>query len=303
MNIRYFLVFMMAILVAACGVESPSDTEEPGIGRKKPLIVASNYPLYFFAREIAGDSAEVVFPVMRGDPADWKPDSESIALLQSADLVILNGAGYESWLDWVSLPSEVLIDTSAGIREQLLPLEEETLHQHGPQGEHSHTGYAFTVWLNPVLAASQARAIEKAISERIPENRENHRARLAEIEAELSDLDGALQLAFEAVGDQYFVFSHPVYQYLAQRYGIKGVSMHWEPEEEPGVKAWIEFQNALQSHPATQMIWEDQPVQATLDKLRTSGIRPIVFRTASNRPKDKDYFGVMYANIEGLGLD
>jgi len=41
---------------------------------------------------------------MEGDPVNWKPGSEAIARMQSADLVILNGAGYETWLGWVSLP-------------------------------------------------------------------------------------------------------------------------------------------------------------------------------------------------------
>jgi len=300
MNLRYFPVFLLSLLLAACGGESAPDPATADAAKTRPLIIASNFPLYFFAREIAGDSAEVIFPSMEGDPANWKPGSEAIARMQSADLVILNGAGYESWLNWVSLPNDVLLDTSAGIGGRLIAMEEETVHQHGPQGAHSHQGLAFTIWLDPKLAMQQASAIEQAISGLVPENREAHQARLADLNARLAKLDEELRTAFDALGDQPLVFSHPVYQYLAARYGLNGVSVHWEPGEDPGIKAWIDFQEILRSHPAKLMIWEDQPGDATVSRLEQLGIQPIPFHTASNLPEGSDYFEVMNANVDFL---
>ena len=300
MNLQYFPVFLLSLLLAACGGESAPEPAAADAAKTRPLIIASNFPLYFFAREIAGDSAEVIFPSMEGDPVNWKPGSEAIARMQSADLVILNGADYETWLGWISLPDGILLDTSAGIGDRLIPLQEETVHQHCPEGEHSHQGFAFTIWLDPTLAMEQASVIEQAISELVPENQQAHRARLANLQARLAALDEELRIAFEAVGGQPLVFSHPVYQYLAARYGLNGVSVHWEPGEDPGIKAWIDFQEVLRSHPAELMIWEDEPGDVTAGQLEQFGIQPIPFHTASNLPEGSDYFDVMNANVDRL---
>jgi len=301
MTLRFFVVLLLTLLLASCGGES---TPEPAVSEEetRPLVIASNYPLYFFAGEIAGDSANVIFPSMQGDPANWKPGGEDIAQMQSAQLVILNGAAYESWLDWVSLPDGILLDTTAGIGDRLIPLQDETIHQHGPQGEHSHQGFAFTVWLDPTLAMEQASAIKQAISELVPENKEAHQARLATLHTRLATLDQALRLVFESLGDQPLVFSHPVYQYLAARYDLNSISVHWEPGEEPGAKAWIDFHDLLKNHPAKLMLWEDEPRKETAGKLRQAGVLSIPFQTASNRPDSGDYFDVMDANVGRLHL-
>jgi zinc transport system substrate-binding protein len=300
MSIRSLVLILASLFLGACGEGPLPETGGAATARTQALIIASNYPLYYFAQEIAGDSVQLVLPSMEGDPADWKPDSESIAQMQSADLLILNGAAYESWLNWISLPNSVLLDTAEGIRDRLLPLSEETIHQHGPAGEHSHPGPAFTIWLNPLLAIEQARAIEEAISTLVPQNREAHRTRLALLEARLAGLDDALGDAFASLGGQPVIFSHPVYQYLADRYTLNGMSMHWEPGEDPSVKAWIDFQDILRDHPAQIMIWEGGPGEKTADKLEQLGLRSIVFQTGANRPENGDYFQLMEANIERL---
>lgn len=300
MKFRQFPAFFLSLMLAACGGEAAPEAVAIAAANNRPLIVTSNYPLYYFAREIAGDSARVIFPAMEGDPANWKPDSEAIAQMQSANLIVLNGAAYESWLNWVSLPEGILLDTTAGIRDRLIPLNEEAVHQHGPAGEHSHKGLAFTVWLDPGLAIEQARAIEQAISELLPQNQASHRARLNGLEARLLTLDQELQAAFEELGAQALLFSHPVYQYLIVRYGLNGASVHWEPGRDPGIKGWIDFRKTLRNHPAHLMLWEDQPIAETADTLLQLGVQSIPFHTASNLPAGSDYFEVMNENIRRL---
>jgi len=299
---RLFPILLFCISLIACDAteNTQSSNAEISIG---PLVVASNYPLYFFASQIAGeagDTLQVVLPDIEGDPANWVPTADDIELLQSADLVLLNGAGYESWLDWITLGGGNMINTTAGIDGMLIGLEESVTHQHGPAGEHAHRGTAFTTWLDPQLAGKQADAIASTLESLIPEQAGIFKKNLSTLQGKLTALDAELSSAFSAWDGQPILFSHPVYQYLENRYDLNGISLHWEPDVEPGISDWIELQKIIQQHPAAIMLWEEEPLASISERLSELGIRAIVFLTASNLPEKGDYFVVMRGNAERL---
>jgi len=299
------LIISVSVLFTACesADRQSSHTGEPGPEFGVSLVVVSNYPLYFFASRIVNgiDGApEIVLPIIGGDPAFWLPDAEQIQLLQSADVIALNGAGAESWLNLMTVDRRRLLDTSAYIENQLIPLEDTVKHQHGPEGAHSHQDMASNTWLDPHLAIAQAQALTDALSELAPTGESQFRDNMAKLEQELRKLDARLAQVFAKLDGRPVLFSHPVYQYLQHRYGINGESMHWEPDEDLSSPDWIELQQILASHPATIMIWEDQPLDDTEKILANAGIQSIPFRTGVNRPDEGDYFSLMRANAERL---
>jgi zinc transport system substrate-binding protein len=299
------LLIILVVLIAACeGADRPASSDDE-LRSESPtsLVVASNYPLYFFAVRIAEGvdlAPEIVLPEIDGDPALWTPSAEQIQLLQSADLVLLNGAGAESWLNLISIDRRRLVDTSVNIEERLIALVSSVQHQHGPEGEHSHIGTAFTTWLDPKLAVAQARVVTEALVRLFPENESQFRENLARLDSELIELDSQMEAAFERFDGRPVLFSHPVYQYLQRRYRINGMSVHWEPDQAPTTSDWIELQQILSKHPASIMIWEDQPLPETEARLAVAGIRSIVFVTVANRPIEGDYISEMRANIKRL---
>jgi len=293
---KHILLFVALVLLTACTEKQPDGVDLNAV-QGRPVVIASNYPLYFFTQKISGDVIDVRFPEIEGDPAMWAPGGQESADLQNADLLILNGAGYESWLAFTTLPGGHLLDTTANVQAMLLPIENETVHQHGPAGKHSHQGTAFTTWLDPQLAIEQARSILQGLSQLKPEQSGLFNRNFEELKMELEQLDQSLAQAFTRLGDQAVVFSHPVYQYLQHRYGINGRSMHWEPDTEPGTKEWIDFGNLLREHPAKLMLWEAPPIDAVQEKLRQMGVVYVVFDPAGNLPDQGDFFSVMDQNL------
>ena len=294
---KNLLIIALTAILFACTDDEPGDPG-PVAAKSKPIVVTSNYPLYFFASEIAADTIDVRFPSIDGDPAMWVPAGDDVGMLQGADLLILNGAGYEAWLAFATLPQDRILDTTAGVKDILLPIEEATVHQHGPQGQHSHEGTAFTTWLDPSLAIEQARAIKLGLTGLLPDQAASFQANFAGLEQRLLELDRSLARAFSDLGDQPVIFSHPVYQYLQQRYGINGRNVHWEPKLEPDTGEWIDFGNLLREHSATLMIWEAPPMPAVREKLAAMGVNSVVFSPAGNLQGGIDYFAAMDQNLE-----
>jgi zinc transport system substrate-binding protein len=94
--------------------------------------------------------------------------------------------------------------------------------------------------------------------------------------------------------------SHPVYQYLARRYGLDIQSVHFEPGEMPDPEGWHELERVLESHPAKWMLWEDEPMAETRAKLEELGVESVVFDTCGNKPQEDDFLSRMKSNIAKL---
>jgi zinc transport system substrate-binding protein len=264
-------------------------------------VYTVNYPLAYFAQRIGGEHIDVVFPVPGGvDPAFWIPDAKDIAGFQQADLILLNGAGYAKWIKRASLPRRKLVNTSAAFHDQYISVRETVSHQHGPGGEHSHAGTAFTTWLDFSQAIEQARAIKQALEKKLPEKAETFGQNFQSMEQELDSLDQAMMAMVAKDPDRLFIASHPVYQYLARRYHIKLVSVMWEPEVIPDATQWHSLQQRLETHLAEWMIWEGIPDEQSVTKLQTLGVDSLVFDPVANAPDQGDFIAVMKSNIKEL---
>jgi len=270
-------------------------------GRLKVYVV--NYPLQYFAERVGGERTEVVLPApAEGDPAYWNPDADTVTAYQQADLIFLNGAGYAKWVKKVSLPRAKMVNTSKGLEDRFITSEEIATHTHGPGGRHAHESLAFTTWLDFELAARQARAITDAMSRKVPEGRESFEENYTALEKDLAGLDRRVRETVATDPSRPLVASHPVYQYLARRYGLNVRSVHWEPDEAPSLEQWSELRALLKKHPAKWMIWEGEPDPEVAAELEKIGVKSLVFDPSAGVPGEGDFLTVMERNIAGLEL-
>jgi zinc transport system substrate-binding protein len=191
------------------------------------------------------------------------------------------------------------VNTSAGFSDAYIEIETATTHSHGPGGDHSHAGTAFTTWLDLTQATEQARAIKNALMKRRPDQAEVFEQNFNLLAQELRELDTELRAVLKDV-DVPLLASHPVYQYLARAYGLDLRSVTWEPGEVPPGGEWVALQTLLNEHPARVMLWEDSPIPETARRLQTLGIDVVVFSPAGNRPEAGDFMTVMQENLQRL---
>ena len=166
---KIILVIVLCLIWMGGCAQNGEDAAVSSQQDQKPVVYVSHYPLQYFVERVA-PWVEVRFPAdAAGDPAYWNPKAEEVSAMQKADAIVLNGASYETWLKNVSLAQTQLVDTSAGLTDRLIPLEGKTTHSHGLEGEHEHSGTAFTLWLDMTLAQAQIQAIRADFSTRWPE--------------------------------------------------------------------------------------------------------------------------------------
>ena len=294
---KEMILALLLIVPMGCGKGSATN-EQKADG--KPTLAAVNYPLAYFAERIGGDAADVKFPAPAGDPAYWTPNAEAVRIYQQADRILLNGAGYATWTQNVSLPASRCVDTSKAFADTLIHLKEDLTHSHGPAGKHAHGKTAFTTWLDFAQAAEQAQAVHDAIASRPGMDSAALAEGLAALKSDLADLDVAMQDVARKIGQRPMVASHPVYPYWSARYSLNTKSVHWEPDEAPTQAQWKELHSLLRDHPANVMIWEGEPLPATVAKLKAMGLDSVVFDPCGNRPSQGDFVAVMKANVRRL---
>ena len=271
--------------------------------KSKLVVYVSNYPLKYFAESIGGDAITVKFLIPSNiDPAFWTPEANDIAQMQAGDLIFLNGATYEKWLQTVSLPGSKLVDTSSVFSDRYLNVDQTITHNHGPSGEHSHQGTAFTTWINFKLAIEQAATIRDALSEGLPQQRAVFDANFTALEKKLTALDQQIEAIVTASekNNQPLLASHPVYDYFSDRYDLNLKSVLWEPETVPEQQQWNELKKILANHPAKWMIWEGEPNSESIQRLKELGVESIVFSPAGNTPETGNFLEVMQTNADNL---
>lgn len=298
MSLKAFaLIFVFSLLMAGCTDDS-SDAKVAN--DQPPEIVTVNYPLFYFTQQLAGDLANVTLPIPADiDPAQWQPNIDEILKLQQAELIILNGAGYSSWLNKVSLPSRQLLNTSTAIKEQWIALDQQTTHSHGPTGAHSHSGYAFTTWMDITIASQQAQSIAAALVARWPEQKTVIEPREQALLSALDKLDRSYQDAAQCLAGYQRIYSHPVYQYFERRYQLPGTSLHWEPGQMPSDAQWQQLQEMIDGSGPGVFIWEDTPDPVIAERMSSMGLEFITLKPAANR-SERDWLGEQESNLQQL---
>lgn len=250
--------------------------------QERTRVITVNYPLQYIAEQLLGDAAEVVMPVPADvDPSFWRPSISDISDIQSADLILLNGAGFATWVDRVSLPRSKLVNTSASIEDQFIVTESIT-HSHGEGAEHSHEGLASYTWLDPSLAIAQAEAVAAAIAARDLAPAAEVESRLAALRSEFETLDAEAESGLAGLTDVPMIATHPRYQYVARRYDLSITALEWEAGAMPTDAEVADLQTMIGETGARVLIWEAEPPAAAFEITAALGLQNVVFPTLAH---------------------
>lgn len=204
------------------------DTGRPALQdrqeQEKITVVASFYPLYEFASRVVGERAEVSSLIPAGvEPHDWEPTAEYVSRGRAADVMVINGAGFERWVD--ETEAKVVANTSEGIE---FNYEEENEAGDDEHGHRDATGGAVNphIWLDPILAKHQIDKIRDVMVSSDPANADYYNQNADRFTAELDSLDAFIRSELADCDKSYFIAFHDAFTHFSERYGLRQHSIH-----------------------------------------------------------------------------
>lgn len=200
-------------------------------------VVASFTILGDMAGRIGGDGVAVTTLVgPDGDAHVYEPTPADARALAGADLVIVNGLGFEGWMDRLVQASGYkgpVVVATAGI-DPLAGAEEEG---HGHSHDHGHHhGTDPHAWQSVANAKVYAGNIAGGLAAAAPAQAEAFRSGLASYRAELDALEAEIEATLAPIPRErrIIVTAHDAFGYYAQAYGVTflapvGISTEAEP--------------------------------------------------------------------------
>lgn len=233
------LVALALVFLANCR-HQPS---KPAPADGKIRVAATIFPLADVIRNIGGQDVEVFCLLGPGQSEhDFQPTAQHAESLAGAKLVVLVGLGSDEW----AMPA--IRATASGARllrlgegvEPLAAQEEVEGHEAHDEGDdhespdanhgHGHDHGNLTgdphVWLDPVLMQTFVTRIAEEFSQIDPPHAGQYAQRRDAYLAELRKLDEEYRTALGGLKHREFVTFHAAFNYIAQRYGLRQLSLH-----------------------------------------------------------------------------
>ena len=307
-----FAVYSTTTESGSTDMQGAALADEPRI-----LVLSSFYPIGQFVDNVGGDRVESALVLPPGaEPHDWEPTVKDVQSMVDADVVVINGIGFETWvksLEDVRFEG-VLIDTSEGV--EIMEIAEGTRsHGHGHDDGHGmeaedHDGDGPRdeifgdphIWLNPVLAQMQVQNIADGLSEADPKNADYYQENADRYIAELQQLDSNIRAGLESCSRE-FVAYHYAFAYFSAEYDlVQHVILNsMTPHGEVAPRTLLDVIETARTH-GLDVIFADEAAdpktaQVVADEI---GGQVLTLSPLEIAQPDTTYMSKMYENLENL---
>lgn len=299
------LVAFVLVIVAAVSVYMILNRE----GKDKPeglKVVTTIFPVYDFARAVAGDKAEVTMLLTPGLEAhSYEPKPSDIATLADSSLFIYTSADMEPWAtDLISSlgPDSKTSTLEAGYGVPVLldsSHEDEDLSKEGPGLEDEHANDPH-IWLDFTNAQYMVRRIAASLAEIDPDNAAYYGDNAEAYCLRLEELD---QRYFEVVNGAstrtIIHGGHYAFGYMSNRYGLTYTAVQgFSPDTEPSPRQMSDIAEALKLANTGYIFYEEliEPRAAKVIAEET-GASMLMLHAGHNISKEDFEAGVSFIDI------
>jgi len=267
------------------------------ISTSKVNVVASIYPLAYFAQEIGGERVHVVSITPSGaEPHDYDLTSRDIINIENSKLLLLNGL-VEPWGESIKKAVEGKNILVAEVGDGLFTTNQQgdmaTLDPH--------------VWISPPLAKKEVENIFAALVKIDSGNENYYNLNKRSLIAKLDSLDKEFGNSLKNCISRNVVVSHAAFGYLTSSYGLVQVPISGlSPDAEPSLKKLSEISDFARKNNIKYIFFESLVSSKLSETIasevgaKTLVLNPLEGLTKAEIAQGEDYFSIMKRNLENL---
>ena len=276
-------------------------------------VVTTLFPLYDFARTIAGDKAQVTMLLPPGvEPHTFEPKPEDMIRISRAGLFVYTSKQMEPWAEKIitGIDNKALRVVNAGEHASYRAGVREEEHEHGHKEEkgHDRKGMDPHIWLDFSNAALMVDAILDGFIAADPGNGAVYRKNAEAVKTQLVALDERYRSKLSGCATRKLLHGgHYTFGYLAARYNLdyhalSGVSSDSEPSAERMIALVREIKSSRTKYLFAEELLSPRLTE-TLAKEAGAGV--LILHGAHNLTRDDlsrnvTFFDLMERNLEQL---
>ena len=251
---KKFLLLLLIMILALPIFPACSVSKEQNNSKLK--IVASIFPQYDFARQLAKDKADISMLVTPGaETHGFEPTVSHMKEISDCDIFIYTGGDSDMWieslLESVDNPDMTVIS--------LVDIVKDGDHETHEHDHHGHSHFDEHVWTSPENSIEICREITRVLSEKDPENKGFYESNLRSYTGDLESLDKEFEEVCENAKRRTLVFG--------DRFPLTHFSHHYHLEYAAAFSGCSD-----DTEPSAST------VAGLIDKVKSENI-PVVFKT------------------------
>lgn len=282
------IIFAWSMTLAGCGTT-----------QNHAQIAATTTPVYSFTSQLCtGTGIEVTKLVTENVSClhDYSLKVSQMRVIESADLVVISGAGIDNFLN-DALPSDKkTIDASLGVPL----LSGDHHHGDGHKDENTHKDtYDPHIWLSPTNAKIMSQTICQGLVEAYPQHKQQFERNLLELEARLNTLSEHAKAELSDLSGRDILTFHDGFVYMAKAFDLNIIhAIEEESGSEASAAELIEICRIIEDHQLNCIFTERNGSSAAASIIANqTGVSVYSLDMAMS---GDDYFDAMYDNITTL---
>lgn len=229
-KIMTILAAALALAVALSGCAFPGGNAEKKSSGEKISIVCTNFPEYDFARQIAGDKADVTMLLKPGaESHTYEPSPEDIKKIQNCDLFVYVGGDSDEWVEDVLDSVDKSEVTVFRLMDQVKTVEEVTVEGMEPEDEEESAESGEDepemdehVWTSPKNAATIVKNMAKAMEKLDGKNKSTYEKNADAYVEKINKLDEEFrEVVKNGKRKEIIVADRFPFRYFCEEYGLK----------------------------------------------------------------------------------